>query len=372
MNINTKPDIVTIVGNRPQFIKMGPISSEFSRRGYTEYIIHTGQHFDENMSGVFFQEMGLPKPNVFLDIHSAFHGAMTGEMLIKLEALLMELKPRGVLLYGDTNSTLAAALAAVKLQIPIAHVEAGPRIYDMTTPEEINRLVADHASALRFCPDLQSVQNLAKEHITEGVHLTGDVMYDAFLSYSQKAKEHSSILQTLGLQNEAFVLMTAHRPNNTNSKIGVDSLLSIIKRSPHKVVFPLHPRTKNAFKTFKLYDALREQENAVITEALGYLDILMLVGACKAVLTDSGGLQKEAFWAQKPVGILLFVSPWPQIEMCGWQKICWKDGGIDIDQATHIVSDFQPVTPAPSLFGDGHAADHIVDILEQNKWFETK
>jgi UDP-N-acetylglucosamine 2-epimerase len=347
---------------------MAPISHEIRKRGFNEFIVHTGQHFDENMSDVFFNELDIPKPDINLSIHASQHGAMTGEMLGKLEEILLEQKPRTMLIYGDTNSTLAAALAAVKLHIPIAHIEAGPRIYDIDTPEEINRIVADHAALFRFCPDIISVQNLAKENITNGVYFTGDVMYDSFQMFSETAASKSNILEQYNITGE-FALLTVHRPNNTCNEIELNKIIKLISDSSIKVVFPVHPRTENAFKKYGLWDKLKELNNCVLFPAVGYLDILQLVNNSKIVLTDSGGLQKEAFFAGKPTVILFYTTPWPQIKECGWQKLCWKNG-IDVELALELINSYIPETKRPQLFGDGKAAAKIIDILQNNGWFK--
>jgi UDP-N-acetylglucosamine 2-epimerase len=361
-------DCMTIVGNRPQFVKMGPVSAELRSRGYREFVVHTGQHFDENMSGVFFEELGLPPPDLHLTIQGRRHGQMTAEMLARLEEVLLERRPPWVLVYGDTNSTLAAALAAVKLQIPLAHVEAGPRIYDIDTPEEINRIVADHAARLRFCPDLPSVQNLAKENLTQGVHFTGDVMYDAFLLYSKRAEERSTILDSLGLRDRQFALLTIHRPNNTDSADALGRLVELLRGSPLPIVFPTHPRTMAAFKRLGLWDEVNLLSNVRLIPAVGYLDILALTNTAEVVLTDSGGLQKEGFFAHKPVLVLFYVSPWPQIVESGWIELCWKDGGIDAGKAIDRITTFRPSSYPGAIFGDGRAAARIADILEQQRW----
>lgn len=362
--------IITVVGNRPQFIKMAPISYQLNLHGYKELIIHTGQHFDENMSAVFFEELGIPEPDIHLNIGAGSHGKMTGSMLIELEQILEEKKPNGLLIYGDTNSTLAAALAAVKLHIPIAHVESGPRIYDINTPEEINRIVADHAARFRFCPDLVSVQNLAKENITKGVYLTGDVMYDSYLIFSKVAKKKSSIIKSLGLEKEKFALLTVHRPNNTDTFEALIKIIELLRNTNMKVIFPIHPRTEAALKKFGFWEELKDLHNVITMPAVGYLNILELVNNSRIVLTDSGGLQKEAFYAGKPVLILFYTTPWPEIEACGWQKCCWKDNGIDVSFILNAMELFSPVTTRPNLFGDGMAAVKIVNILESNGWFK--
>lgn len=358
---------MTVVGNRPQFIKMAPISHEINKRGYSEFIIHTGQHFDENMSDVFFKELRIPKPDINLNIHTSNHGSMTGEMLIKLEDLMIQHKPQSLLIYGDTNSTLAAALAAVKLHIPIAHVEAGPRIYDIDTPEEINRIVADRSARLKFCPDIISVQNLAKENITDGVYFTGDVMYDAYLEFSRIASVESKVLNEYKITGD-YVLLTVHRPNNTCNEEVLNKIIDTISLADSKFVFVVHPRTENAFKKYGLWEKLNACANLILIKAVGYLDMMQLVNNCRLVLTDSGGLQKEAFFAGKPTVILFYATPWPQIMDAGWQKLCW-DNGIDVQKALTLIRQFNPKTNRPELFGDGQAAIKIVDILEKNNWF---
>jgi UDP-N-acetylglucosamine 2-epimerase len=361
-------DCMTVVGNRPQFVKMGPVSAELRARGYREFIVHTGQHFDDNMSGVFFEELGLPAPDLHLAVQGRRHGQMTAEMIARIEEILLERRPPWVLIYGDTNSTLAAALAAVKLKIPVAHIEAGPRIYDIDTPEEINRIVADHSARLRFCPDLPSVQNLARENLTRGVYFTGDVMYDAFLAYSRRAEEHSTILERLDLRGASFALLTVHRPNNTDSPQALGRLLELLRRCPIPVVFPIHPRTEASLKHHGLWEMMGGIGHLKLVPAVGYLDILALTNAAQVVLTDSGGLQKEAFFARKPVLVLFYVTPWPQIAESGWLELCWQHGGIDVARALDLITTFRPTTRPGPIFGDGRAAAHIVDVLEQHGW----
>jgi UDP-N-acetylglucosamine 2-epimerase len=362
---------MTVAGNRPQFIKMAPLSLELARRGYREFVVHTGQHSDNNMSAVFFEELGLPTPDVQLLVDERQHGAMTAQMLASLERTMLDHRPPWVLIFGDTNSTLAAALAAVKLRIPIAHVEAGPRIYDIDTPEEINRIVADHAARLRFCPDVPSVMNLARENVSTGVHLTGDVMFDAFVHFSHIAAARSSIIDRLGLNEKEFALLTTHRPNNTDDAKSQEKLVRLLSESPLPIVFPTHPRTEHALRRNGLWELVNRIEGVRITPALGYLDTLVLVNASQIVLTDSGGLQKEAYFAGKPVIVLFYATPWPQIEAGGWQRRCWQNDGIDVDAALDLLSTYRPTELRPAFFGDGHAASHIVDILEREGWLQA-
>jgi UDP-GlcNAc3NAcA epimerase len=359
-----KHDICTVVGNRPQFIKMAPVSKALAERGAQELIIHSGQHFDPNMSEIFFQEMQIPKPHVFLDVANRTHAGMTGELIIAFEKIFLEQEVKKLLIYGDTNTTLAAALTAVKLGISIAHIEAGPRIYDMSTPEEINRIVADNCSKLLFCPEIVSVQNLAKEGITKGVFLTGDVMLDAFIHFSDIAKTKNSIIEKHALKQVDFSLLTIHRPNNTDRTEDLLAIIALIKNIHRKVVFAIHPRTENAFRKNNLWDTLKALDNLIVVPPLGYLDILSLLNACVNVYTDSGGLQKEAFFANKPCHVLFYITPWPLIEKTGMQKVigCVKD----ISTFVEIASSGQHID---KIFGEGNAAHEIVQILERERWY---
>lgn len=364
--------LATVIGNRPQLIKMAPVSAELKRRGYDEHIIHSGQHYDENMSGVFFRELGIAEPGTMLQVKGTSHGHMTAEILEKLEDVFLKLKPNGVLIYGDTNTTLAAALAAVKLRIPIAHIEAGPRIYDMDTPEEINRIVADHAARLRFCPDQQSVENLRKENITSGVFQTGDLMYDAYKEFSPVAERQSTLLASVGLDDgRPFAFMTVHRPNNTDSKEALRNLIAFLDVSPITVLFAVHPRTEAACKRFGLWDTLNAVENVKIVPALGYLDVLAALKHAAIVLTDSGGLQKEAYFAAKPALVMFHVTPWPQLQKLGWTDPVGCLGEISPTELAQKLGSFQILNNTrPPLFGNGDAAKQIVDVLENEGWFK--
>ena len=363
-------DLMTVVGNRPQFVKMAPLSAELARRGHRELVVHTGQHFDENMSDVFFSELELPRPDIRFQSPHRTHGAMTAEMLCSLERVMIDRKPPFVLIFGDTNSTLAAALAAVKLRIPVAHVEAGPRIYDIDIPEEINRIVADHASRLKFCPDIPSVSNLARENMTDGVYYTGDVMYDAFLQFSGVAERRSTVFEQI--MDEPFALLTIHRPNNTDTKPALTRIVQLLSETPISIVFPVHPRTEAALKRHGLWETVNALPRARILPAVGYLDILQLINHAEIVLTDSGGLQKEAVYGGKPALVLFYVSPWPQLINAGWIQCCWKDEGIDVPQILNLIEQFRPQGSAAEIFGDGHAAKRIVDVLERHNWLTAK
>lgn len=355
--------LLSIVGNRPQFIKMAPISAELRARGLADIIVHSGQHYDENMSDIFFKEMGIPKPEISLTNTERSHTRMTAEIMVKMEDVFLQKKPSGVVIYGDTNTTLAAALVAVKMHIPIAHVEAGPRIYDLDTPEEINRLVADHAARIRFCPDVSSVENLRKENITSGVHLTGDLMYDSFLHFLPLARASSTVLDRCGLKDEEFALITIHRPNNTDDPVAIERLVEVCERSPMKLLFAMHPRTKAALQRENKWERLSALPNLRITEPLGYLDILAALDGASLVITDSGGLQKEGYFARKPVVNLFYISPWPLVVADGWINPIGCLSDVSADTVLAAMREGKPGRDGGNYFGDGRAAKKIVDLL---------
>lgn len=305
--------IVSILGARPQFVKAAVLSRIIrDKKEFTEVIVHTGQHFDHNMSEVFFREMDIPKPKYNLDVNSIGHGAMTGRMLEKIEAILLEEKPSLVVVYGDTNSTLAGALAAKKMGIRVAHVEAGLRSYNMDMPEEINRILTDRISDILFCPTTTAVSNLKAEGFEQfGIRIErcGDIMTDSVEYYGKIASQKSSIIEKLGVQENEFVLATIHRQETTDDqhklKSVIDSLNEISKLTT--VVLPLHPRTKTAMAKFGLVF------EGLITEPLGYFDMLQLLKYCDMVITDSGGLQKEAFFNSKPCIVVRDETEWVEL-----------------------------------------------------------
>ena len=351
--------IVTIVGARPQFIKAAVLSRWLINYGVNERIIHTGQHFDKNMSSVFFDEMEIPAPAYRLDIHSLPHGAMTGQMLEGIENILTIEKPDGLLVFGDTNSTLAGALAAAKMQIPVIHIEAGLRSFNMAMPEEINRILTDRISSLLFCPTDKAVQNLKNEgfeHFFSEIVKNGDVMQDAVIYYAQKAAEKSQIIQKLNLHD--FALATVHRQENADNKEILQNIILSLNEINRQiqVVVPLHPRTQ---QTIKQQDINCE---FTIIEPVGYFDILMLLKNCKLVLTDSGGLQKEAFFCKKHCVVLRNETEWTELVDNGFNILA---GGNQLkikhafDTLTARKSDF-----SLNLYGNGNAAkiaaEHIL------------
>jgi UDP-GlcNAc3NAcA epimerase len=339
-------DVLTIVGARPQFVKAAPLSRALVQLGISEVLIHTGQHSDPLMSDVFFGELNIPQPARNLEIAGLGHGAMTGRMLEKLETALLEARPRLVLLYGDTNSTLAGALAAVKLRIPVAHVEAGLRSFNRSMPEEINRVVADHLSSLLFCPTATAMKNLAEEGITKGVHLVGDVMYDATLSAILRATDGSRILAALALEPRTFAVATLHRAENTDNPGRFSRIIDWLEAAACNlpVIWPVHPRTRKV-----LHDTRISPKGVRLIEPLGYLDMTWLVHNAAAVYTDSGGLQKEAYFHRVPCVTLREETEWIETIECGWNRL-WTVPGY---AARQEIPDY----------GAGNAAANIAEII---------
>lgn len=338
--------ILAVIGARPQFIKAAPVSRALrARAGLREIVVHTGQHFDHAMSDVFFEELGLPKPDHHLGINGGGHGDMTGRMMVALEALALSVKPDAVLIYGDTNSTLAGAIVAAKLYIPIAHVEAGLRSFKQM-PEEINRIVADRVSRWLFCPTDVAVANLKAEGIINGVHNVGDVMYDTTLMMRDRANTQSRILSTLRLEPGRYHLATIHRAENTDNAASLAEVVAYLKGAAGglPVVLPLHPRTRQAAERFGI-----DLSGLRIVEPVGYLDMTALLANCSTVLTDSGGVQKEAYFHRKPCITLRDATEWVETVDAGWNRL-WKG------------PDYRPRRDIDA-YGDGHAADKIADIL---------
>ena len=310
--------ILTVVGARPQFIKAAPVSKALTAQGLTEILVHTGQHFDPLMSDVFFDELDIAKPHHNLAINSLGHGAMTGRMLEKLEEIMLAERPDMVLIYGDTNSTIAAALAASKLHFPVAHVEAGLRSFNRRMPEEINRIVADHLSALLFCPTRSAVANLAQEGITSGVHAVGDVMFDTTIEAARRAETRSRILETLGLAPGSYAVSTIHRAENTDdaerfSRV-MDWLAEAAQQTP--IVMPIHPRTRNLLTQRDLAPT-----GVRLIDPLGYLDMTQLLHNARAIYTDSGGIQKEAYFHRVPCVTIRDETEWVETIDAGWNRL---------------------------------------------------
>ena len=355
--------VATIIGARPQFIKCAPVSREL-RKVATEILIHTGQHYDDNMSQVFFRELNLPAPDYNLGVGSGPHGAQSGKMLKRIEEVVLKEEPDSILVYGDTNSTLAGALAAAKLHIPVAHVEAGLRSFNRRMPEEINRVVTDHLSSLLFCPTETAVNNLAREGITQGIKLVGDVMYDALLCSLQIAEKRATILKRLRLQPKAYFLATVHRAENINDAGRLKAIIKALEKisAIYTVIWPIHPHTRQVLEYQKLI--LSINHSLRIIDPVSYLDMLLLEKEAKVILTDSGGVQKEAFWLGIPCVTLREESEWVETVQTGWNTLA----GTDPNRIVTAVSKQIPPQPRmQNLYGDGCSAKKITQILLESE-----
>jgi UDP-N-acetylglucosamine 2-epimerase len=354
--------ILTVVGARPQFIKAAPVSKALRRAGHLEFLVHTGQHYDHGMSQVFFDELQLPSPDLNLAVGSGTHGWQTGQMLIQVESAILAQQPDCVLVYGDTNSTLAGALAAVKLRKCLAHVEAGLRSFNRDMPEEHNRVLTDHCADMLFCPTQTAVHHLAHEGITRGVRWVGDTMVDALVQFSDLASQRSRILQELELTAKGYLLATVHRPYNTDVFKNLSSILSALMALDELVVFPIHPRTRQKIREMGLEKLITSAQNLRLIDPVGYLDMLILEQHACTILTDSGGIQKEAYVFAVPCITLRSETEWVETLETGWNRL----SGTDRDCIIKSVSSFEQPAAHPCLFGDGHAAERIVSALEHH------
>ena len=348
--------VCTIVGARPQFIKAAPVSRALTA-SFREVFIHTGQHYDYGMSDVFFQEMEMRPPDFHLGAGGGTHAEQTGKMLIEIEKILSAVKPDYVLVYGDTNSTLAGALAAAKAQIPLAHVEAGLRSYNRAMPEEINRVLTDHVSSLLFCPTEAAIANLAKEGITKGVHRVGDVMYDALLHNLALARKRSTILQSFGLEKGTYVLATVHRAANTDDPARMTAILDALSSLSTQVIFPVHPRTRRMIQE----TGLSVLGNVKMVEPVGHFDVLILQENANCILTDSGGMQKEAYLLGVRCITLREETEWMETVQTGWNKLT----GVDAEAIRGAFESWHPSAERPALYGNGNAAGEICRILSR-------
>jgi UDP-N-acetylglucosamine 2-epimerase len=348
--------LISIVGVRPEFVQAAPISRALAGR-HREIMVHTGQHYDFRMSEVFFRQLGLPAPDYNLEVGSGTHAWQTGQMLIRLEEVLASCAPDCVVVRGDTNSTLAAALATAKLCIPLVHVEAGLRSFDRTMPEEINRLLTDRVSDILFCPTGAAVRNLANEGIVEGVYQVGDVMYDGLLHNLELARATSHLMQDLGLAPLAYCFATVHREGNTDNEKNLRAILDAFGDSGELIVFPAHPRTRKRIEALgcPLAPTVR------LVDPVDHFGSLLLQSNARLVLTDSGGVQKEAYCLGKPCVTLRENTEWVETVEAGWNILA----GADRERIGRAIRCFQPPTTRPPLYGDGHAAEKIVEILER-------
>jgi UDP-GlcNAc3NAcA epimerase len=358
------PKILTIVGARPQFVKAAALSRALIKSGIEEILVHTGQHFDENMAEIFFRQMDIPQPKYNLGINSLSHGAMTGRMLEEIEKVLLTEKPSVVVVFGDTNSTLAGALAASKLHIPVAHIEAGLRSFNMKMPEEINRILTDRISNFLFCPNENAVSNLEREGFQNfdcEVINCGDVMYDVAMYYSQTSAQHSKIINDLQLEDGKFLLTTLHRQENTDNPEILDSLINALNElsSRYKVVLPIHPRTRKIIED----RGIRLNFNPI--DPVGYFDMIELLKHCAFVISDSGGLQKEAFFFEKHCLVIRNETEWTELVEMGYNFLTGTNSAkiletVDIIDGYSVQFDKKP-------YGEGNAAEKIALVLKEIK-----
>ena len=353
-----KKKILSIVGARPQFIKYGPLGKKLKQK-FEERLLHTGQHYDANMSDVFFNELNIAEPDINLEVGSYSHGKQTALMLEKIENELLRFKPDLVLVFGDTNSTLAGALASSKLHIRTAHVEAGLRSFNKEMPEEINRILTDHCSDLLFCPTETAVQNLKKENIAEGIFFTGDIMYEAFIENQKIAETKSAILKKLDLKQNDYFLATLHRAENTDNIENLRNIIGAFNEIGGIIILPLHPRTKKIINE----NDIKLNSNIRSIEPVGYLDLLSLLKNCKKVLTDSGGLQKETFFAEKFCKTLRNETEWIETLRDNKNVLCGADTekirNEILKEEKEFKTDYHP-------FGTGDTSEKIVSVLEKN------
>jgi UDP-N-acetylglucosamine 2-epimerase (non-hydrolysing) len=355
-----KIKILCVVGARPNFIKIAPLLEKFKRyKRIKPVLVHTGQHYDFEMSKVFFQELKIPKPDYNLEVGSGTHAWQTAKIMEKLEPVILKEKPDLVIVVGDVNSTLAGALTAAKLHIPVAHIEAGVRSFDMSMPEEINRVLTDRISTFLFCPTKTAVENLKKEGIKKGVYNVGDITYDTFLKYIGIAQKKSQILKKLNLKPKSYLLLTLHRPSNVDNLENLKNILEAIGKSGEKVVFPVHPRTKKQLKKFK-HLITYKLTNFRFIDPVGYLDMLCLEKNAKKIITDSGGVQKEAYWVKVPCITLRNTTEWVEIIKSGWNILV----ATNKEKIIKAIKNFNPKRKQFKYFGDGRTAKKIVKILK--------
>ncbi len=349
--------IVTVIGNRPQFVKAAAVS-RLLRERHDELLVHTGQHYDDELSRIFFEELGVPAPDRELGAGGGSSAEQTARMLAGLEPVLAELEPGLVLVYGDTNSTLAGALAAAQARIPVGHVEAGMRSFDRAMPEELNRVLTDHAADLLLCSTDTAMANLAREGLRERAHLVGDVMADVSLAFRDIAAERSRILAERDLEPGGYLAVTAHRAGNVDDPERLRLLVELLESLPGRVVLPLHPRTRARLEAAGLLERLERAPGLDLAPPVGYLDFLELVRNARAVLTDSGGVQKEAYLLGVPCVTLRDTTEWVETVEAGWNVL------VDLDSGAALAAlEREPPAERPELYGGGHAAERVCDVL---------
>ncbi|HEY3827989.1 MAG TPA: UDP-N-acetylglucosamine 2-epimerase (non-hydrolyzing) [Solirubrobacteraceae bacterium] len=350
--------ILTVVGNRPQFVKAAAVSDPLRMAGHEELLVHTGQHYDDSLSEVFFRELGLAKPDRELQIGGGSNTSQLARMLAALEPLLAAEHPDGVLVYGDTNSTLAGALAAAQAGVPVVHIEAGMRSFDRTMPEERNRVLSDHLSTLLLCASQTAAENLRAESITERIEIVGDVMVDIALRMQPAARADQGTLRAHGVRSGDYLLLTAHRAGNVDDPTHLRALVELVEALPGPLVFPLHPRTRTRLQDAGLLEQLARIEELRLVEPLGYLEFGALLCQARAVLTDSGGVQKEAYLAGVPCVTLRANTEWVETVQTGWNAL------VGLDPAAALAALARnPPSERPQLYGDGHAAERCVRAI---------
>lgn len=356
--------IVTVVGARPQFVKAGAVSRVL-RQKHNEILIHTGQHYDENMSQVFFDELKIPKPDYNLCVGSGNHGQQTGRMLERIEGVLLEERPDMMIVYGDTNSTIAGAMAASKLHIPVVHVEAGLRSFNMAMPEEQNRVLTDHISKILLCPTNTAVENLKKEGIKDRVFNVGDVMLDAAFHNIKIAQEKSDIINRLNINNQAYILSTIHRAENTDDISKLENILKVLVHLEFKVVFPIHPRTRNIINTNEQRFSFINHSNIMLIEPVSYLDMLVLEKNAKCIMTDSGGVQKEAYFFETSCITLREETEWIETLNDDWNILVGANQEKILEAVAKVFSKDYSAMPQKKYFGEGNASEKILQVIEK-------
>jgi UDP-GlcNAc3NAcA epimerase len=349
--------VLTVVGNRPQFIKAAALSIPL-RRAHEEVLIHTGQHFDDDLSAVFFAELGIPAPDRELGISGGSNTSQVARQLAALEPLVTEIRPDAVLVYGDTNSTLAGALAGAQAGIAVAHVEAGMRSFDRSMPEELNRVLTDHASRLLLCSSQVAVDNLLREHVSGAVELVGDVMVDVASTIQPRARTRLDLLSARGVESGEYVLVTAHRAGNVDVPARLAALVDLLLAIPYPVVFPVHPRTRTRLREAGLDERLERGDRMILAPPLGYIELTALLCNARAAVTDSGGLQKEAYLAGVKCVTLRPSTEWTETVETGWNEL------VDLDRDAALAA-LERDLPAerPQLYGDGHAGERVLSAL---------
>jgi UDP-N-acetylglucosamine 2-epimerase len=348
--------IVSIVGARPEFIQGSPVSRAL-RPHHQEILVHTGQHYDYKMSQAFFDELEIPAPDYNLEVGSGQHGQQTAQILARLEEVLLQEQPDLVIIRGDTNSTLAGAIAASKLHIPLAHIEAGERSYDRRMPEEINRVVSDSISNMHFCVSKAAIRNLAKEGVTDCVHWVGDVMYDAMIFNRPIAYRNSNMVESLGLERGGYALVTVHRAANTDDPVRLGQIVNILNNAPEPVVFPAHPRTRKALTHLGAAFA----PHVCVIDPVSYFDMIVLEDNARLIATDSGGVQREAYFLSKPCLTLRDETEWTETVTAGWNRLM----PLELNTVLEAWQNFTPPTEQPPIFGDGKAGEKIARLIEE-------